>query len=71
MKRFVAECLLIIICMIVSIHVFTTKDITYASQVVTYDSFASIAALKCSQFMIAVIEFFFQMFYILITQWIG
>lgn len=71
MKRFIAECLLIILLILVSTQAFSNESIYGTQMDVSYDSFASNFALQCSNFCIQLITIFFQIFYIFVTQWIG
>lgn len=71
MKRFVIDLSLILLLMLLSTQV-SIQDLYQPSNgTLTFDNRASDLALQCSLLIVKVVEIFFQLFYILITQWIG
>ena len=70
MKRFIIDFILILILVLISTQI-VHEDFTMKTQcIMLLDNHASDLALKCSMFVIQMIEIFFQLLYILITQWI-
>ena len=71
MKRFMIDLSLILLLILLSTQVSVQDFHQYSNVTLTFDNRASQLALQCSELIVKVFEIFFQLFYILITQWIG
>lgn len=71
MKRFMIDLSLILLLILLSTQVSVQDFHQYSNVTLTFDNHASQLALQCSELIVKVVEIFFQLFYILITQWIG
>lgn len=71
MKRFMIDLSLILLLILLSTQVSVQDFHQYSNVTLTFDNPASQLALQCSELIVKVVEIFFQLFYILITQWIG